>query len=131
MNELITLARGVNPELTVRALISMAPTNPSMHEAEAAQELAQYAVAHLQAAGVEEVKGCALYSTPLNGEGRPVSLPDFVIDPYAYERKRLDSPAIRTADNAGPARSRAAAFNKRPGPSPAAGRAVDDPRYRI
>jgi len=39
MNELITLARGMNPTLEARVLICMAPTNPSIHEASEAQEL--------------------------------------------------------------------------------------------
>lgn len=41
MNELITLARGMNPELQARVLISMAPTNPSIKEAADARELLQ------------------------------------------------------------------------------------------
>lgn len=39
MNELIDLARGMNPTLEARALISMAPTNPSIKETADAQEL--------------------------------------------------------------------------------------------
>jgi chromosome partitioning protein len=39
MNELITLARGMNPGLEAHVLICMAPTNPSIHEATEAQEL--------------------------------------------------------------------------------------------
>ena len=39
MNELVTLARGMNPTLAGRVLISMAPTNPSIKEANDAQEL--------------------------------------------------------------------------------------------
>lgn len=39
MNELVQLARGMNPALQARALISMAPTNPSIHEPAEAREL--------------------------------------------------------------------------------------------
>jgi chromosome partitioning protein len=39
MNELIQLARGMNPDLKARALIAMAPTNPVIHEAAEAREL--------------------------------------------------------------------------------------------
>ena len=39
MNELIQLARGMNPDLEARVLICMAPTNPSIHEATEAQQL--------------------------------------------------------------------------------------------
>lgn len=39
MNELVTLARGMNPVLDARVLISMAPTNPSIKETTDAQEL--------------------------------------------------------------------------------------------
>jgi chromosome partitioning protein len=39
MNELIQLARGMNPSLSARALIAMAPTNPVIHEAAEAREL--------------------------------------------------------------------------------------------
>lgn len=39
MSELVKLARGMNSDLAARALISMAPTNPSIHEAQEAQEL--------------------------------------------------------------------------------------------
>ena len=39
MNELIQLARGMNPHLEARVLICMAPTNPSIHETGEAQEL--------------------------------------------------------------------------------------------
>lgn len=39
MNELVSLARGMNPTLDARLIISMAPTHPSIHEAEQAQEL--------------------------------------------------------------------------------------------
>jgi chromosome partitioning protein len=39
MNELIQLARGMNPGLKARALIAMAPTNPVIHEAAEAREL--------------------------------------------------------------------------------------------
>jgi chromosome partitioning protein len=39
MNELIQLARGMNPGLKARALIAMAPTNPVIHETAEAQEL--------------------------------------------------------------------------------------------
>jgi len=39
MNELIQLARGMNPSLTAYAVISMAPTNPVINEAEEAQHL--------------------------------------------------------------------------------------------
>lgn len=41
MNELITLARGMNPTLTARVLISMAPTHPSITETAEAQEVLQ------------------------------------------------------------------------------------------
>lgn len=39
MNELISLARGMNANLEARVLICMAPTNPSIHETSEAQEL--------------------------------------------------------------------------------------------
>lgn len=39
MNELVTLARGMNPSLDARLIISMAPTNPVINEAAQAQEL--------------------------------------------------------------------------------------------
>jgi chromosome partitioning protein len=39
MNELIQLARGMNPGLKACALIAMAPTNPVIHEAAEAREL--------------------------------------------------------------------------------------------
>ena len=39
MNELVSLARGMNPGLEARLIISMAPTNPSIQEAAQAQEL--------------------------------------------------------------------------------------------
>ena len=39
MNELVTLARGMNPSLDARLIISMAPTNPVINEAKQAQEL--------------------------------------------------------------------------------------------
>lgn len=39
MNELVTLARGMNPALDARLIISMAPTNPVINEAKQAQEL--------------------------------------------------------------------------------------------
>jgi chromosome partitioning protein len=39
MNELIQLARGMNPGLKARALLSMAPTNPVINEATEAGEL--------------------------------------------------------------------------------------------
>lgn len=39
VNELIGLARGMNPNLRAYALISMAPTNPMINEARDAQEL--------------------------------------------------------------------------------------------
>lgn len=39
MNELVTLARGMNPNLDARLIISMAPTNPAINEAAQAQEL--------------------------------------------------------------------------------------------
>ena len=41
MNELVNLARGMNPALQARVLISMAPTNPSIKETADAQELLQ------------------------------------------------------------------------------------------
>lgn len=41
MNELVTLARGMNPTLTARVLISMAPTHPSITETADAQEVLQ------------------------------------------------------------------------------------------
>jgi chromosome partitioning protein len=41
MNELVHLARGMNPVLEARVLISMAPTNPSIKETAEAQELLQ------------------------------------------------------------------------------------------
>lgn len=39
MNELVTLARGMNSALDARLIISMAPTNPVINEAKQAQEL--------------------------------------------------------------------------------------------
>ncbi len=39
MNELVTLARGMNPILEARVLISMAPTHPAVKETADAQEL--------------------------------------------------------------------------------------------
>lgn len=39
MNELVTLARGMNPALDARLIITMAPTNPAINEAAQAQEL--------------------------------------------------------------------------------------------
>lgn len=39
MNELVTLARSLNPALEARLIISMAPTNPVINEAAQAQEL--------------------------------------------------------------------------------------------
>jgi len=39
MNELVTLARGMNPALDARLIISMAPTNPAVNEAGQAREL--------------------------------------------------------------------------------------------
>jgi chromosome partitioning protein len=39
MNELVQLAHGMNEKLKARLVISMAPTNPSIKEAEEAQEL--------------------------------------------------------------------------------------------
>ncbi len=39
MNELVKLARGMNPALQARAIISMAPTNPAITEAREAQEI--------------------------------------------------------------------------------------------
>lgn len=39
MNELVKLARGLNPQLQSRLLLSMAPTNPVIHEAEQAQHV--------------------------------------------------------------------------------------------
>jgi chromosome partitioning protein len=39
MNELVKLARGMNPDLQARLVISMGPTNPVIHEAQEAQEL--------------------------------------------------------------------------------------------
>lgn len=39
INELVTLARGMNPVLEARVLISMAPTNPAVKETADAQEL--------------------------------------------------------------------------------------------
>lgn len=39
MNELVKLARGMNPNLQATAIISMAPTNPVIHEAREAMEL--------------------------------------------------------------------------------------------
>ena len=41
MNELITLARGMNPTLAAHVLISMAPTHPSIKETADARELLQ------------------------------------------------------------------------------------------
>lgn len=41
MNELVTLARGMNPSLDARLIIAMAPTNPAINEAEQARELLQ------------------------------------------------------------------------------------------
>ncbi|MBK1695433.1 cobyrinic acid ac-diamide synthase [Chromatium weissei] len=39
MNELVKLARGLNPQLQARLLLSMAPTNPVIHETEQAQSV--------------------------------------------------------------------------------------------
>lgn len=39
MNELVKLARGMNPSLEARVIICMAPTNPSIRETSEAQEL--------------------------------------------------------------------------------------------
>jgi len=39
MNELVQLARGINPNLGAYAMIAMAPTNPVIHEADEAREL--------------------------------------------------------------------------------------------
>jgi chromosome partitioning protein len=39
MNELVKLARGMNPALEARLLISMGPTNPVIHEAADAREI--------------------------------------------------------------------------------------------
>jgi len=39
MNELVKLARGMNPSLEAHAIISMAPTNPVINEAQEAMEL--------------------------------------------------------------------------------------------
>ncbi len=39
MNELVKLARGMNPALQARLLISMGPTNPVIHEADEAREI--------------------------------------------------------------------------------------------
>jgi chromosome partitioning protein len=39
MNELVKLARGMNPELEARAIISMGPTNPAITEAQEAKEI--------------------------------------------------------------------------------------------
>ena len=39
MNELVQLARGLNPYLEAHAIISMAPTNPVINETQEAQEL--------------------------------------------------------------------------------------------
>ena len=39
MNELIQLARGMNPPLVARIIICMAPTNPSIRETSEAQEV--------------------------------------------------------------------------------------------
>jgi len=39
MNELVKLARGLNPQLQARLLLSMAPTNPVIHETEQAQRV--------------------------------------------------------------------------------------------
>jgi chromosome partitioning protein len=39
MNELVKLARGMNPNLQARLVISMGPTNPAIHEAQEAQQL--------------------------------------------------------------------------------------------
>ena len=39
MNELVKLARGMNPTLEARLLISMGPTNPVIHEAAEAREI--------------------------------------------------------------------------------------------
>lgn len=39
MNELVKLARGMNPALEARLLISMGPTNPVIHEAAEAREI--------------------------------------------------------------------------------------------
>ena len=39
MNELVQLARGMNEKLQARLVISMAPTNPIIHETQEAQEL--------------------------------------------------------------------------------------------
>ena len=39
INQLVKLARGLNPNLKVYAVISMAPTHPALTEAEEAHEL--------------------------------------------------------------------------------------------
>lgn len=39
MNQLVKLARGMNPVLQARLLISMGPTNPAIHEAAEAREI--------------------------------------------------------------------------------------------
>jgi len=39
MNTLVQLAKGMNPDLTARLLISMAPTNPGVKEADQARQL--------------------------------------------------------------------------------------------
>jgi chromosome partitioning protein len=39
MNELVKLARGLNPALQARVVISMGPTNPVIHEAQEAREI--------------------------------------------------------------------------------------------
>lgn len=41
MQEIITQARDLNPDLIVRGLLTMAPTNPVIHEAEEAREYLQ------------------------------------------------------------------------------------------
>jgi chromosome partitioning protein len=39
VNELVSLARGLNPELEATAVLSMAPTNPTIREVQDAREL--------------------------------------------------------------------------------------------
>ena len=51
MNELVKLARGMNPSLQARLVISMGPTNPVIREADEAQEL----LAELTEFGLSEV----------------------------------------------------------------------------
>ena len=59
MNELVTLARGMNPALDARLVISMAPTNPAINEAAQARALLrELPVFTLSATLIRERKVC-------------------------------------------------------------------------